>query len=126
MISTAPPDETRVDKWLFGVRVFKTRTDATEACRGGHVKVNGVVAKPSTLLRAGDSVFVRSSGRDRVLEVAAIIEKRVSAALASTCFVDKSPPPPPREMAAPLFKRDRSLGRPTKRDRREIDRVRGR
>jgi ribosome-associated heat shock protein Hsp15 len=119
-------DETRVDKWLWGVRMFKTRSAATEACRGGHVKVNKGVAKPSTPVRVGDSIAVWAGGRDRVLEVARIIDRRASAPAASECIIDHSPPPPPREMVAPGMVRDRSLGRPTKRERRQMDRVRGR
>lgn len=121
-------DETaaRVDKWLWSVRVFKTRGMATEACRAGHVAVNRGITKPSTTVKVGDVVTVRYDGRDRVLEVARVIEKRVGAPLAADCVVDHSPPPPPRELAAPGLIRDPASGRPTKRDRRQIDRLRQR
>jgi len=117
-------DETRVDKWLWAVRVFKTRALATAACRGGHVRVNGAPAKPAATVRVGDRVEARSHDRLRLLEVARVIDKRVGAPLAAECVVDHSPPPPPREEAPDVFVRDRGTGRPTKRDRRRLDRFR--
>lgn len=117
-------DTARVDKWLWSIRVFKTRSMATDACRAGHVAVNRGVTKPSTPVRVGDVVTVRSGGRDRVLEVARVIENRVGAPAAAECVIDHSPPPPPRELTAPALMRDPSTGRPTKRDRRQIDRLR--
>lgn len=116
-------ESARVDRWLWSVRVFKTRSMATDACRAGHVAVNRGVTKPSTPVRVGDVVTIRLGGRDRILEVARVIENRVGAPVAAECVVDHSPPPPPREMAAPGVVRDPSTGRPTKRDRRQIDRL---
>lgn len=115
-----------MDRWLWSVRVFKTRTVATEACKGGHVAVNRAVTKPSTTVRVGDVVTIRVGGRDRVLEVAEVIDKRVGAPRAAECYLDHSPPPPPPGMEAPFLVRDRSTGRPTKRDRRLIERLRDR
>ncbi len=117
-------DETRVDKWLWAVRLFKTRALATTACRGGHVRVNGTPAKPATTVRVGDRVEAQVHGRSRVLEVARVIDKRVGAPLAAECVVDHSPPEPPRGLAPPVFARERGAGRPTKRDRRRLDRFR--
>lgn len=117
-------DVTRVDKWLWAVRVYKTRALATAACKGGHVRVNGVAAKPATTLRVGDRVEARAHGDLRVLEVARVIDKRVGAPLAAECVVDHSPPPPPRDQPLDVFVRDRGSGRPTKRDRRRLDRFR--
>ena len=118
-------DSTRVDRWLWAVRLYKTRSLATDACRGGHVKVNGATAKPATTVKVGDRVEAHVGERDRVLEVAGIIDKRVGPAIAVECFVDHSPPAPPREeRLAPLFSRDPGAGRPTKRDRRALDRLR--
>lgn len=117
-------ESVRVDRWLWSVRAFKTRSLATEACRGGHVSVNRGVTKPSTPVRVGDVVTVRVEGHHRVLEVARVIAKRVGAPVAAECALDRSPPRPPR--ADPGVVRDRSTGRPTKRDRRLIDRLRQR
>lgn len=114
-------ESTRVDRWLWAVRISKTRSAATDSCRAGHVTVNGVPAKAATPVRAGDRVRVRAGGRDRDLEVVTVIDKRVGAPAAARAMVDHSPPPPERE-EAPLA-RDRGAGRPTKRDRRAIDRM---
>ncbi len=118
-------DSTRVDRWLWAVRIYKTRSLATDACRGGHVKVNGATAKPATTVKVGDRVETFVADRARVLEVAGIVDKRVGAAAAAECVVDHSPPPPPREeRLVPLFSRDPGAGRPTKRERRALDRFR--
>lgn len=119
-------DETRVDKWLWAVRLFKTRALATAACKGGHVRVNGAPAKPASPVRVGDRVEAHVHGRPRVLEVARIIDKRVGAPVAAACVVDHSPPAPPREQTPDVFVRERGAGRPTKRDRRQLDRLRTR
>jgi ribosome-associated heat shock protein Hsp15 len=118
---------TRVDKWLWAVRIYKTRSDATAACSGGHVKVNGAAAKPSTTVKVGDRVTTFVHDRHRDLEVVQLIEKRVGPPVAATCLVDHSPPPPPREeRQVPLFTRLPGAGRPTKRERRQLDRFRER
>lgn len=119
-------DSVRVDRWLWSVRAFKTRTLATEACRAGHVAVNRSVTKPATPVRVGDVVAIRVDGGDRVLEVARVIENRVGAPTAAGCYVDRSPVPPDPGLVAPGLTRDRAAGRPTKRDRRLIDRLRQR
>jgi ribosome-associated heat shock protein Hsp15 len=117
-----PPESARVDQWLWAVRAFKTRAEATEACKGGHVRVNDVAAKAATRVRPGDRVAAHAHGRDRVLEVVDPILKRVGAAEAATCLLDHSPPAPTRDEAP--FARTRGAGRPTKRDRRQLDRLR--
>jgi ribosome-associated heat shock protein Hsp15 len=114
----------RVDQWLWAVRLYKTRTAATDACRGGHVRVNDRPAKPATPIRVGDRVSTRLHGRERVLEVRQLIDKRVGAPIAAECLVDFSPPAPARDFVAPAFVRDAATGRPTKKDRRDIDRMR--
>lgn len=98
---------------------------ATDACRGGHVRVNGSPAKAATPVRAGDAVEAHLGGRLRLVDVVAPIAKRVGAPSAAECLVDHSPPPPARDPAAPP-RRDQGAGRPTKRDRRQLDRLRQR
>lgn len=123
----APMDATRVDRWLWAVRIYKTRSAATDGCRGGHVRVNGSPAKPATPVRVGDRVDATVHGRLRSLEVARVIDKRVGAPVAAECLVDHSPPPPTAgEHLDAVFARDRGAGRPTKRDRRRLDRFRTR
>lgn len=116
----------RVDAWLWAVRVFKTRSSATAGCRAGHVRVGGDRAKAAQSVRIGDEVRIRILGFDRILTVQKLIVKRVSAADAAECFLDLTPPPPPREAMPIAPRRDRGAGRPTKRDRRELERLRGR
>lgn len=120
-------EQVRVDRWLWGVRMFKTRSQASDACRGGKVKVNGTAAKPSTPLKVGDRVEATAPSGKRILEVTDLVEKRVGAPRAAECYLDHSPPPPPRERRPePVFERERGSGRPTKRDRRRLDRLRER
>src|SRR6185369_3722523 len=85
-------DETRIDRWLCAVRLVKTRPMAARLCDGGHVLVNGLPAKPSTKVRAGDRVEARIADRERIVEVLRPIESRVGAAVAATFYVDYSPP----------------------------------
>ena len=114
-------DATRVDKWLWAVRLCKTRSAATDACNAGHVQVNGQPAKPAHPVRVGDRVEARLYDRQRIVDVVRVIEKRVSAPTAAECLVDHSPPPPPKEEWFPNFARDVGAGRPTKKDRRGSD-----
>jgi ribosome-associated heat shock protein Hsp15 len=119
----------RVDKWLWAVRVFPTRTAATAACTAGRVTVNGEPAKPATRVGEGDRVSARRSARTVIYVVVDPIERRVSAAVAAACYHDESPPPAETGWAAvtpPGGARRRGEGRPTKRDRRRIDELRGR
>jgi ribosome-associated heat shock protein Hsp15 len=119
-------DRVRVDRWLWAVRLVKTRSGAAQACRAGHVQVNGVRAKPAAPVKAGDTVRVRVGDRERVVEVLRLIETRVGAEPAAACLIDRSPPPPPRDPQAWPGGRGPGMGRPTKRDRRQLDRTRGR
>jgi ribosome-associated heat shock protein Hsp15 len=115
----------RTDAWVWAVRLTKTRSEAAAACRAGHVRVNGERAKPAQALRTGDEVRLRHAGRDRIVVVSRIVKKRVGPPVAAECFVDNSPPPPPRDTALQIPVRDRGTGRPTKRDRREMERLQG-
>lgn len=117
------PAETRIDRWLCAVRLVKTRSLATQLCDGGHVRVNGTAAKASTRVRAGDRVNAVIAGRERIVEVVRPIEARVGAAVAATCYVDHTPPPAVIELA-PGIKAIRGEGRPSKRLRRELERMR--
>jgi len=116
----------RVDAWLWAVRVYKTRSAATTACRAGHVRVNGERAKAAQPVRPGDELRVRIQGFDRILIVKKTIAKRVGAALVAESVDDRTPPPPSKENMPFVPVRDRGAGRPTKRDRREIEKLRGR
>ncbi|MEU2772171.1 RNA-binding S4 domain-containing protein [Streptomyces sp. NPDC007162] len=120
-----PGETVRIDSWIWAVRLIKTRSMGATACRGGHVQVNGERVKPAHSVRVGDEVRLRQEGRERVVIVKRLIRKRVGAPVAAQCYVDNSPPPPPREAVAPIGLRDRGTGRPTKRDRRELERLRG-
>ncbi len=118
------PANARIDAWLWAIRAYKTRSAATAACRAGHVRLNGNPAKASQNVVPGDTIRVRQPGYERILEVRRLIVKRVGAEAASHCFTDHTPPRP----AAPalgLPQRDRGAGRPTKKDRREMERLRG-
>jgi ribosome-associated heat shock protein Hsp15 len=115
-------ESARVDQWLWAVRLYKTRSAATEACRARHVCVNGSVVKAAAQVKVGDRVEARIGGRDRVVEVSRVIDKRVGASQAAGCLIDHSPPAP--EHDARVFAREGGAGRPTKRDRRELDRLR--
>ena len=124
--AVAGPQSVRIDSWVWGVRLAKTRSQATTACRAGHVRINGVAAKAAQPVRIGDEVRVRLHGFDRIYRVTGLPTKRGSATEAAKHFEDLTPPPPPRvERPMPVY-RDPGAGRPTKRERREIDRLRGR
>ncbi|MER7915245.1 MULTISPECIES: RNA-binding S4 domain-containing protein [unclassified Streptomyces] len=115
----------RIDSWIWAVRLIKTRSQGATACRGGHVRVNGERVKPAYAVRVGDEVRLRNEGRERIVIVKRLLRKRVGAPVAVQCYIDNSPPPPPREAVAPVGIRDRGAGRPTKRDRRDMERLRG-
>jgi ribosome-associated heat shock protein Hsp15 len=116
----------RVDSWIWSVRLARTRSAASVACRAGHVRVNGVRVKPAHTVRAGDEVRLRGEGRERVVVVQQVIIRRVSASAAAACYIDNSPSPAPSEEAVPVAVRDRGAGRPTKRERRSIEKLLGR
>ncbi len=113
----------RVDAWLWAVRAYKTRSASTTACRAGHVRVNGEKAKAAQPVRIGDELRVRIAGFDRILVVRQLLTKRVGAPLAALAAEDRTPV---REPVAQVAVRDRGAGRPTKRERRDIDRLRER
>jgi ribosome-associated heat shock protein Hsp15 len=114
-----------VDKWLWAARFFKTRTLAAQACVGGKVDVNGEAAKPARLVRAGDRLEVTLPGGKRVARVLALAERRGPATAARALWEDLTPPTPPRLRQPRPPYRPPGAGRPTKRERRQIRRLRG-
>lgn len=122
--------EARVDKWLWCVRVYKTRADAAEACRNGAVEVNGQEAKPGRDVKPGDRITVRSGGGlTRTLQVVGLPRSRVGAKELPGLLADLTPPEEyerARQAQLDIFApRDRGAGRPTKRDRRTTERLTG-
>ncbi|MBM7025134.1 RNA-binding S4 domain-containing protein [Clavibacter zhangzhiyongii] len=122
--AAGPQAAVRVDSWLWAVRVYKTRSQATAACRAGHVRVGDERVKASQSVRPGDEVRVRIAGADRILVVRRTLVKRVGPAVAAEALTDLTPPPPARDAVPATVVRDRGAGRPTKRDRRDIERLR--
>jgi len=124
-MSADDPGALRVDRWLCAARAFRTRTLAAEACDGGKVTINGTTAKPHKLVRAGDTIAIGGPGDKRIWRVLEIAERRGPASVARTLYDDLTPPPPPTPNEDPgLPRRERGTGRPTKRDRRQLDRYR--
>jgi ribosome-associated heat shock protein Hsp15 len=115
-------ESVRIDRWLCAARVFKTRSLAHQACVGGVVKLNGIAVRPSHPVRVGDEVSAEAPRGSVVLQVLGLAEKRLGAPEAQKLYEDHSPPPPPKEeLVAPRL---RGAGRPTKTERRALDRLR--
>lgn len=123
MLEISTSGKIRIDAWLWAVRVYKTRSEATTACRAGHVRLNGDSVKAAQAVVPGDRVRIRKNGFDRELEVVGLIPKRVSATVAAQCYIDHTPPRE-RVIIPQVPIRERGAGRPTKKDRREMDRLR--
>lgn len=117
-------DKVRIDVWLWATRHLKSRSLATAAAKAGHVRINSEPVKPSTPVRVGDEVRLRLHGQEKILVVTKLIVKRVGAPEAVTCYTDNTPERVKVYMPN-LFKRERGAGRPTKKERREMDRLRG-
>ena len=117
--------DTRIDKFLWAIRAFKTRTDATDACKGGKVKIGGVNAKPSTEVKPGDILQVRKGTLTFTYKVLQPLERRVGAKLVPQYAENLTPASELEKLRAPVetffVTRDRGAGRPTKKDRREIE-----
>lgn len=116
----------RIDSWVWAVRLAKTRSQATTLCRGGHVRINGNAAKAAQQVKVGDEVRVRLHGFDKIYRVAGLATRRGSATEAAQYFEDLTPPPLARVDRPADIVRDRGAGRPTKRERRDLERLRGR
>lgn len=120
----ADSDSVRVDTWLWAIRRVKSRSQATSAARAGHVKVNGDTAKAAQKVKLGDEVRLRVEGFDEVFRVRRLLVKRVGAPQARTAYEELTPERP--RLAIPVARRERGSGRPSKKERRELDRLRGR
>ena len=120
-------DKMRIDKWVWAVRLYKSRTIAAEACKTGKVKLNGTNAKPSALVQINDNIELKKNGFALTFKVISLLKSRVGAAIAVGCYENTTP-------AVELNKyknwflgksgaemRERGAGRPTKKERREID-----
>ncbi len=121
----------RIDKWLWSVRIFKSRTLASDTCRKGKVKVDDLKIKPSYLLTVGNKVHVHKNGFNLIFEVVQLLEKRVSAPLAQAAYINQTSEEEMRKFEdwfvgkASPERRERGEGRPTKRERRELDEFKG-
>ncbi|MCX2163183.1 MULTISPECIES: RNA-binding S4 domain-containing protein [Corynebacterium] len=115
---TEAPKKVRIDAWVWSVRLFKTRSQAAQACRAGHVKINGEAVKPAQAVEVGDDVRVWVNHRERIVRVRTLLAKRVGADVAREAYEDHTP-----EQVMPMMpRRDRGAGRPTKRERRQLER----
>ena len=121
-------EQVRIDKWLWAVRLYKTRSSANEACSSGRVRINGSPAKPAHRVKVGDTIVSRRKGFSSTYHVVRVIEKRVGAPVAVECYVDETPEdakPKPRSIDeridAAWAERSSGSGRPTKRDRRQME-----
>jgi ribosome-associated heat shock protein Hsp15 len=122
-------DEVRIDKWLWAVRICKTRSEAADLCRSGKVTVNNLAAKPSRDVKPGQQVTLRRDGIDWQYKVINCIEKRVGSKVAVTCYENLTPEETLRAYQAVKSSRTpsrpRGEGRPTKKDRRSLEKLRG-
>ena len=118
-------EKLRIDKYLWAIRIFKTRSLATEACKAGRVKLNGQNIKPSYVVKVGETYHIQKGIEKKVVKVLDLLDKRVDAKTAVTFYEDLTPVEETygykSMFHAPVLKRDRGTDRPTKKDRREID-----
>lgn len=117
----------RIDKYLWAIRVFKTRTDATDACKGGKVKIGTVNAKPSRDVQVGEVIAVRKGAVTFTYKVLQLVDHRLGAKLVPDYAENLTPESEIEKLRAPVesffLTRDRGAGRPTKKDRREIEQI---
>ncbi len=124
-------NEVRIDKWLWAARFHKTRSSATTACQAGKVKLNGRSVKPSHMVKIGDKLMITRPAYRQELLVTGLQEKRVSAQLAADLYEDRTPPEELEQLRlrrtqdSAFFQRQRGAGRPTKRQRRRLDKLKG-
>lgn len=118
-------EEVRIDKYLWSIRVYKTRTDATDACKGGKVRVNGSDTKPSKAVKVGDTIVARKGAVTYTYKVLQLVDKRQGARLVPLYAENLTSEEELAKLRAPVetffLKRDRGAGRPTKKDRRQME-----
>ena len=118
-------ESVRIDKYLWAIRAYKTRSEATDACSGNKVRVNGVPAKPSKVVKTGDVIEVHKGPVSFTYKVVQVLESRVGAALVEQYALNLTPESELEKLRAPMetivLRRDRGTGRPTKKERRELD-----
>ena len=118
-------EEVRRDKYLWSIRVFKTRSEATDACKGGKIRVNGADTKPSKTVKVGDTIVSRKGAVTYTYKVLELIDKRQGARLVPNYAENLTPQEELDKLRAPVetffLKRDRGTGRPTKKDRRQME-----
>jgi len=120
-------EKIRIDKWLWAVRIYKTRSQASEACRKGRIIINGIQVKPSRDIKAGEIILIRKSPAVYTYRVKSLIQRRQSAKLAQECYEDLTSVEELNKLKINetlFFKRDRGAGRPTKKERRILDKLR--
>lgn len=121
-------DSVRIDKYLWAIRVFKTRTDAADACSGNKVRIDGCVAKPSKQVKTGNILEIHKGSVSFTYKVLKLTESRMGAALVPDFAENLTPESEIAKLRAPVetivLKRDRGAGRPTKKDRRQLDGIR--
>lgn len=117
----------RIDKWLWSVRIFKSRTQATDACKSGKVRVNETTVKPSFPVEEGMHLYVKKNGFNMEYKILKLLKNRVGAAIAVECYENLTPPDELNKFKnwyigkAAAEKREKGTGRPTKRERRKLD-----
>lgn len=117
--------EVRIDKYLWSIRVFKTRSEATDACKGGKIRLNGADTKPSKMVKVGDTIVARKGAVTYTYKVLDLIDKRQGPKLVPNYAENLTSPEELAKLRAPVetffLKRDRGAGRPTKKDRRQME-----
>lgn len=120
------PQKVRIDKYLWSIRIFKSRSLASDCCNGGKVKIEGVSCKPSREIKVGETIVIRMNGIERILKVKALLDKRVAAPLVEAFCDDLTPQSEfdKQKMIHAKFEfRDPGSGRPTKKDYRDIEQL---
>ncbi len=121
-------ENARIDKWLWAVRIYKTRSQASEACRKGRIIINGIQVKPSRVIKTGDTILIRKPPVVYTYRVRGLLQKRQSASLAREYYEDLTSVEELNKLKINeqiFFGRNKGTGRPTKKERRILDKLRG-